>query len=64
MQKVVNIEANISLKSSIIFQDIDSHCSKDHCPSQNTFAKVQNHGLIAKKSKPKKSRSKQKFEAS
>ena len=37
---------------------MDSHCPRDHRPSQNTFAKKQTQGLTAKESKLKKSRSK------
>ena len=58
MQKAVNVEAKAGLKSSIMIQDADSHCSRGHRPSQNTSAKVQIQGSTAKKSKLKESRPK------
>ena len=39
-------------------RDADSRCPRDHCLSQNTFAKIQTQGSIAKEFKPKKSRPK------
>ena len=54
VQRVINTEAKIGLKSSIMVRDVDSHCSKGHCLSQNTSAKMQTQGSTAKKSKPEK----------
>ena len=53
MQKTVNAKAKAGLRSSIIVRDLDSHCLRGHCLSQNTFAKVQTQGLTAKEPKPK-----------
>ena len=58
MQRAINAEAKASLKSNIMVRNTDSHCPKDHHPSQNTFAKIQIQGLTAKESKPKESRPK------
>ena len=55
---MVNAEAKAGLKSSIMVWNVDSCYPRDHCPSQNTSAKVQTQGLTAKKSKPKESRPK------
>ena len=59
VQRVVNKETNTGLKSSIIIRNADFCCSKSHCPSQNTSAKVQTQSLTTKKSKPKESRPKE-----
>ena len=40
VQKAVNVEAKAGLKSSIMVQDLDACCLKDHRPSYNTFSKV------------------------
>ena len=59
MQKAVNAEAKVGLRLSIMVRDADSRCPRDHCPSQNTFTKVETQGLTAKESKPEESRSKE-----
>ena len=58
LQKTFNIEAKISLKSSIIVWDTDFCCFKSHCPSQNTSIRIQIQDSTAKKFKPKEFRSK------
>ena len=58
MQKTVNVEAKTSLKSTIMIWNVDSYYFRGHCPSQNTFAKIQTQVLTIKKFKPEKSRSK------
>ena len=52
VQKMVNADAKAGLRSSIIVQDTNSRCPKNHCLSQNTSAKVQTQGSTVKKSKP------------
>ena len=58
MQRAVNAEATVGLRSSIMVQDTDSRCLKSHCLCQNTSTKVQTQGSTAKKSKPEESRPK------
>ena len=58
VQRAVNAEAKAGLKSSIMVQNADSCCLRDHCLSQYTFTKVQTPGSTAKKSKPKESQPK------
>ena len=53
VQKIVNIKAKASLKSSIIFWNMDSHYFKNYYLSYNNFAKVKTQGLTIKKSQPK-----------
>ena len=58
VQRAVNAKAKTGLRSSIMVRDADSHCSRGHCPSQNTSTKVQTQGSTAKESKPEESRPK------
>ena len=60
VQRAVNAETKAGLRSSIMVWNADSHCPRSYCPSQNTSAKVQIQGLIAKESKPKEFRPKKK----
>ena len=55
---MINAKAKIGLKSSIIVRNMDSYYLRNHCLSQNTFAKIQIHSLTAKKSKLKESKPK------
>ena len=62
MQRAVNAEVKIGLKSSIIVQNLDACFSKGYRLSHKTFLKVQTQGSTAKKSKlkefkPKESKS-------
>ena len=54
VQRVVNAEAKTGPRSSIIVQDLDIHCPKDHCPSLSTASKVQTQGTTAKDSHQEK----------
>ena len=57
VQWAVNAKAKAGLRSSIIVQDSNVHCSRGHRPSHNTFLKVQTQGFKdssrSKKPKPK-----------
>ena len=44
MQKAVNAEAKVGLRSSTMVQDSDAHCPKGYRPSHNTSSKVQTQG--------------------
>ena len=59
MQKTVNAEVKVGLKSSTMIQDLDICCSKSHRFSNSTASKVQIQRTIAKESKPKESRPKE-----
>ena len=59
VQKAVNVEAKVGLRSSIMVRDADSRCPRGHRPSQNTSTKVQTQGSTAKESKPEESRPKE-----
>ena len=56
VQRAVNAEAKVGLRSSIMIRDADSHCLRDNCLSQNTSTKVQIQGLTIKKFKLEESR--------
>ena len=56
VQKTVNVKVKAGLKSSIMVRDANSRYPRNHCLNQNTSAKMQTQGLIAKKSKTKMSR--------
>ena len=56
MQKAVNAEAKMGLRSSTIIQDLDIHCPQDYRLSHNTSLKVQIQGTTAKKPRIKESR--------
>lgn len=57
MQKVVNVDAKVNLKSSIMVWDLDAYCSRGYRPSHNISLKVQTQGsknfFYSKKFKPK-----------
>ena len=57
MQKAVNAEVKAGLRSSIMVQDSDAFCPRDHCLSHNTFSTVQTQGSkdssCSKEPKPK-----------
>ena len=56
-QKIVNAEAKIGLRSSIIVRDSDPHCPRGHRPSHNTSSTVQiqdsSHKNLSHIKKPK-----------
>lgn len=57
MQKIVNTEVKISLKSTIMVQDLDIHCFQGHQFFNNTISKMQIQRITAKDfSCPKKSK--------
>ena len=58
VQRAVNAEAKIGLRSSIMVRDADSRYLRGHRPSRNTSTKVQTQSSIVKKSKPEESRPK------
>ena len=57
VQRVVNAEAKIGLRSSTIVQDSDAHCPRSHRLSHNTSSKMQTQGSKdlshSKETKPK-----------
>ena len=59
VQKAVNTEAKIGLKSSTMVWDLDAYCLRGHRLSHNTFSKVQIQDFnnkdfsYSKKPKPK-----------
>lgn len=57
LQKAINVENKIGLRSSVIVWDAESYCFKSYCLFHNTFAKVQIKSLTAKKSKSEESKS-------
>ena len=59
VQKTVNIEAKVGLRSSIIVWDSDIYCLKDHRFSNSTTSKVQTQKTTAKESKPEESKPKE-----
>ena len=40
MQRVINVEAKVGLKSSIMIQDSDICYPRGHCSSNNTVTKI------------------------
>ena len=59
VQRAVNAEAKVGLKSSTIVQDSDIHCSRNHRPSNSIVSKVQTQETSAKEPCPKQSRPKE-----
>ena len=59
VQKAVNTEAKAGLRSSIMVQDLDIRCPRDHCPSNSTASKVQIQGITVKESKSEEFRPKE-----
>ena len=58
VQKTVNAEAKVDLRSSAMVQDLDIRFPRGHRPSISTASKVQTQGTTAKKLCPKESKSK------
>ena len=58
MQKTINAEAKVGLRSSTMVQDLDIYYSKSHCPSNNIATKVQIQETTVKDSRPKKAKTK------
>ena len=50
IQKTVNAEAKVGLKSTIIIRDSDFCYFRGYCPFNNNASKVQTQGTIAKDS--------------
>ena len=50
MQRAVNVEVKISLRSSTIVWDLDICCSRGHCLSNSTALKIQTQETTAKDS--------------
>lgn len=48
MQRTVNTEAKMGLKSNIIVRDLDIYYFRGHCSSNITIGKVWTHKTIAK----------------
>ena len=48
VQKAINAEANVGLRSTIIVQDLDINCLEDHCPSNNIASKMQTQETTTK----------------
>ena len=59
VNKAVNAEAKVSLRSNTIVWDLDAHCFRNYHPSHNTFSKVQIQRTTAKEPCTKKSRPKE-----
>ena len=59
VQKAVNTEAKVGLRSSTMVQDLDIRFPKSHRPSKRSASKVQPQGTTAKdSSRPKKPKAK------
>ena len=58
VQRTVNAEAKVGLRSNTIVRDSDARCPRDNCPFNSTTSKVQTQGTTDKESKPEESRSK------
>ena len=48
VQRAVNAEAKVGLRSSTMVRDSDIHCFQGHCCSNNIALKVQTQGTTAK----------------
>ena len=59
VQKAVNAEAKVGLRSSIIVWNSDARCFRGHRPSHNTSSKVQTKGTTAKEPRVKEPRPKE-----
>lgn len=61
MQKIVNVESKVGLRSSIMIRDLDIHCFKDHRPSNSisSASKVFNQGMTIKELRPKEFKTKE-----
>ena len=62
VQRRVNAEAKVGLRSSTMVRESDVRCPRGHRPSHNTSSKVQTQGTTAKEprieeSRPKKAKS-------
>ena len=58
MQKTVNIEAKIGLRSNTMVWNLDIYCPKSHCLSNSTAVKVQTKKTTVKELYPKKTKTK------
>ena len=58
VQKVVNAEAKVGLRSSAMVRDSDIRCPQSHRFSNSTASKVQTQETSAKKPRPEESRTK------
>ena len=56
MQRAVNAEAKVGLRSSTIIRNLDIYYFGGHRPSNNTTMKVKTQGITSKESKPKEYR--------
>ena len=59
VQKVVNAEAKVDLRSSTMVQNLDICYPQGHRPSNSIASKVQTQETTAKKPRPKKSKPKE-----
>ena len=59
MQKIVNAEAKVGLRSSTMVRDSDICCYRNHRHFNNTTSKLQIQGTTGKESKPEMSRPKE-----
>ena len=58
VQRAVNVKVKASLRSSTMVQKLDAHFPKAHCPSHNTFSKLQTLGTTIKESQTEESKPK------
>ena len=58
VQRVINVEAKVGLKSSIMVQELDIRCFRGHRPSHNTSSKMQTQRTTVKKPRTKEFRRK------
>ena len=59
VQKAINTEANVDLKSNIMAQNSHIHYPRGHCPSNSTVSKVQTQGTTGKESKSEEAKPKE-----
>ena len=59
VQRAVNAESKVGLKSSAMIRDSDIRCPRGHRLSNRTASKVQTQGMSAKETCPKESRPKE-----
>ena len=56
VQRAVNAETKVGLRSSAMVQDLNICCSRGYCPFNSTASKVQIQGTSAKEPRPEESR--------